>query len=346
MARADDVWRRSRRVRRNRGLGAAATVAVALGVTGAGCGQDRAGSDDPGHVEHDVPVWYDAKGLHRGDIVEQTPADIVVPEQVVDEDSVIPQKGALALVRSGALYVDPSSGDVWFHPWGGDPRIVGHNSEAGPGGDPNGDTAVWFEKSDALNAGPGELVVYDTAAGREISRTMQTHGTAYASGDHYPPGNGFLQVSAERVVWTSGPEMYSHDVRTQRTSVVKAPKEQRYLSDVHDQVEVGSDGRALVLRVPGRAEARYPELESHVRLSPSGHYLLAVEGTDERHAAVIVDTRTGELWRVPKNAYPSIAWSYGDIAMVDTEGQLLACDAARRECEHLPAERPFLLPTN
>lgn len=37
----------------------------------------------------------------------------------------------------------------------------------------------------------------------------------------------------------------------------------------------------------------------------------------------------------------------GDIAMVDhTEDELLACDAARRACERLPAEGLFLMPTN
>ena len=102
----------------------------------------------------------------------------------------------------------------------------------------------------------------------------------------------------------------------------------------------------MVLRVPGQAEERYPDLEPHVRLSPSGNYVLAVEGTEERHAAAIVDTRTGELWPVPRNAYPWIAWSYGDIALVDTEDELLACDAARRTCERLPPDRPFLMPTN
>ena len=43
---------------------------------------------------------------------------------------------------------------------------------------------------------------------------------------------------------------------------------------------------------------------------------------------------------------PLIAWSYGDIAMVDTGDELPACDAARRACVSLPAERPFLMPTN
>ena len=97
-------------------------------------------------------------------------------------------------MRSGAVYLDPATGDVWFHPWGGEPRIVGHNSDGGPRRGPNGDTAAWFEGS--------ELVVYDTAAGREISRDRARAARVTGlAGDHYPAGNGFLQVSAERVVW-------------------------------------------------------------------------------------------------------------------------------------------------
>ena len=87
--------------------------------------------------------WYDAKGLHRGDVVEQTPVEIEAAGRGHDGDIT----GALALVRSGAVYLDPATGDVWFHPWGGEPRIVGHNSAAGPGGDPNGNTAAWSEGS-------------------------------------------------------------------------------------------------------------------------------------------------------------------------------------------------------
>jgi hypothetical protein len=341
MTQADAAWRR----RRNRWLVAGAAVAMmaaVLTVTAAGRGQGLASSGGPvlGHAR--APVWYDANGLHRGDVVEQTP--VAIGKQSGDT-----LKGALALVRSGAVYSDPATGDVWFHRWGGDPRIVGRNSEAGPGGDPNGDTAVWFEGSGAGNAGPGELVVYDTAAGRVVSRTRQDNGTAdYAGGDHYPPGNSFRYVSHRRVVWMSGPEMYSHDVRTRRTSVVKTAKN-RYLIDVHELVKLVGERNPWVpvLKVPGRAEQRYPNLETHARLSPSGNYLLAVDATTEgRHGAVIVHTRTGKLWRVPKRAYPWIAWSYGDIAMVDTDDQLLACDAARRACERLRAKRPFLMPTN
>ena len=41
--------------------------------------------------------------------------------------------------------MDPAQHDVWYHPWGGEPRIVGNDSYAGPGGDPDGDVAAWFE---------------------------------------------------------------------------------------------------------------------------------------------------------------------------------------------------------
>jgi hypothetical protein len=354
--------RATRRGRRRVVMAAVATAAVVagsvLGITGLEDGRRTAPVEQPKPVVGAVPVWYDAKGLHRGDVVEQTPVEI----GVLDGVDTVTLKGALALVRSGAVYLDPATGDVWFHPWGGDPRIVGHNSAAGPGGDPNGDTAVWFEGFDPLNATHGELVVYDTAAGREISRTTQSHGVTGCvggCGDHRPPGNGFLQVSAERVVWQvlaepSGLKTYSHDVRTRTTSEVKTPKERYRIMDVHGDVEVfGEHGSFnLVLKAPGGAEERYPDLEWFGRLSPSGNYVQAVEDTKERHGAVIVDTRTGELWRVPKNVYPLIAWSYGDIAMVDhiedgrRIGALLACDAARRTCERLPAERAILMPTN
>jgi len=42
----------------------------------------------------------------------------------------------------------------------------------------------------------------------------------------------------------------------------------------------------------------------------------------------------------------SNAWSYGDIALIDIEHTLVACDAAGRACERRPAERPFLMPTS
>ncbi len=337
---AEDLRRGRRRVHRNRGVvagAAAVALAVVIGVSAAVGGQDRAGPDRPEPVDPPkvvvldaAPVWYDAKGLHHGDVVVQTPVRI--------------EPGTLAVVRSGALYNEQGTFDVWLHPWSGDPRIVGHNSKAGPGGDPNGDTAVWFDND--------ELVVYDTAKGREISRAKQTHAVKACGGEmcaeHFPASNGFLQVSASRVMWklegSSAREIYSFDVQTRSSSVLKAAKKHLFV-DVHDQVQVLAF-RSLVLRAPGQADQVY-DLEPRAKLSPSGNYLLAVgsnaEGTN--HAAAIIDLRSGGLWRVP-DGYPWIAWSSGDIALVDIESELLACDAARQTCEHLPTERPFLLPTN
>lgn len=104
------------------------------------------------------------------------------------------------------------------------------------------------------------------------------------------------------MVWTDGPRQYSHDLRTRRTSAVRASRK-RHVVDVHDEVEVFGVRGTSALRAPALAEKRFPDPESHVRLSPSGNYVLAVEGTDARHAAAIVDTRTGDLWRVPRNTY-------------------------------------------
>jgi hypothetical protein len=94
--------------------------------------------------------------------------------------------------------------------------VVGHNSKAGPGGDSNGDTAAWFDD------GLGELVVYDTAAGRVISRTPESASVEFLGGDHWPAGNGFLQVSAERVVCAAEGTIDSHDVRTRRTCTTRS----------------------------------------------------------------------------------------------------------------------------
>lgn len=290
----------------------------------------------PGLVVGAVPVWYDARGLHRGDVVEQTP----VPVGTVFQD----MGGALALVRSGALYVARSSGDVWFHPWGGVPRVVGRHSTTGPGGDPSGDTAAWFERS--------ELVVYDTAAGREIARATPPGSARYCAptcGEHYEAGNTFLQVSAERVVWNGGPSTVAvtYDVRTGASTLNEVA-----VTDMHDGVTVFTDlptgGRSVILSAPDRDDTRLPDLEPRARLSPSGDYLLAIEGQHggTHHGAVIIDIGTGETWYPAAEGYHWISWSYGDLALIHTEEELLACDAARRTCESLPVERQFLMPTN
>ena len=319
-----------RRRRRRVAIGAsvvAALIAVPMVITIPGNGHREPlplGQSKP--VIGEGPVWFDAQGLHRGDQVEQTP---------------VKRMGALALVRTGAVYQDPATSDVWFQPWGGDPRVVGHGVSAGPGGDPEGDTAAWFEGS--------ELVVYDTATGSEISRTPQLPAAANCGemcAEHYPAGSNFVEVSAEKVIWTGYTRReptITFDVSSQTTTQVTSP-----VIDVHGQVAVRYDwsgSGAIVVSVPGQATARYPALEPRARLSPDGRYVLGVESTKSRHAAAIVDVRSGEVFHVPKNGSPFISWSYGDTALVKTDDQFLACDASQRTCKSLPADGEFLMPT-
>ena len=304
--------RATRRGRRRVAAVAAVTAAVIAGSVVAVTGLDgdrRTGPvEQPKSVEGAGPVWYDANGLHRGDVVEQTPVELGEPNVPAAGMFNYPtMTGGLALVRSGAVYLDPATGDVWFHPWGGKPRIVGRDSPGGPGGDPNGDTAAWFEGYDfsGENGVLGELVVYDTAAGREISRSSQ----AQVFGP--PAAPQFRQVSADRVTWQWS-ALHSHDVRTSRDSVVGgaplfleplparcARPDRGHLR----QLPGGSEGE-LILRVPGRAEQRFPNMDNAGWLSPSGNYLLAVPYSESGvGAAVIIDIRTGEVWTVPAKVY-------------------------------------------
>lgn len=75
------------------------------------------------------------------------------------------------------------------------------------------------------------LGVYDTAKGREVSPALQSSGATFPGMDHRPPGNSFLLVSSERVVWARGPKTHSHDLRTRITSILQ-------VAEVHGQAEV------------------------------------------------------------------------------------------------------------
>ena len=265
----------------------------------------------------------------------------------------------LALVQGGALYRDPDLGDVWYHPWGGRPRVVGH-SETGPGGDPTGAVAAWFDGS--------ELVVFDTARGREISRTDETPAT-YSTRDHENSGNGFKHISADEVVWTSAdsispPVTHRLDLATGESSVLWTDEDGNslILVDVHDATRIWGDLAAdgpyaagMVIDVPGRDERRPEAVEPFGRLSAAGSYVLAPTRTEGAHGAAIVDVRSGGTWNLlprERRFYAWISWSYSDLALVlvdlvDGRGQrLLACDAVKRVCDQLPREGRVLLPTS
>ena len=234
------------------------------------------------------------------------------------------------------MYLDPATGDVWFHPWGGDPRIVGHNSAAGPGGDPNGDTAAWFEGSDALER-TWQLVVYDTATGREISRTLQCRRRVDPGpGEHYPRVTDSCRSPPTVSSGPLGPATYSHDVRTQTDSVVTVPK--GLCRCARRCRGLRRRQRRLVLRVPGQAEQRYPDLESQPaepqRQLRSCRSRTRKSVTPRRSSTPGPVSCGGCPERVPLDRVVIRRHRHGGSPRT----QLLACDAARRTCERLPAE--------
>ena len=196
------IARRSRRGRVATGLAAIAVLALA------GVGLAVALQDDPGptrlKVTDDpepttvpgVPVWYDANGLHRGDVVEQTPVELGAAGRTATLD------GGAGAGAVGCGVPGPRDGRRVVPPLGRGAPHRGTRLRGGPRRGPRTATPPPGSKgSDAWRDGSGELVVYDTAAGREISRTEQPRPSPTSSGEHSPPGNSFLQVSAERVVW-------------------------------------------------------------------------------------------------------------------------------------------------
>jgi hypothetical protein len=278
------------------------------------------------------PVWYDSDGLHHGDDVKVVPGTIDV--------------AALTLVRSGAVLLDRTSGDVWLYPWRGEPRRLGEGSTAGPGGDPNSDTVAWFEGSD--------LVVYDVSRDSVISRTNPPgKGVRRLEPNRVwdmRPGSGFLQVTPGRVLWVDGGHIYSHDPRAETTSKLSHKSSASWadwgLVDVQDQVEfwVESAGDVtMVLSRPGNPDLRLPRLWPAAELSPTGNHALVEEKVDPKLPTAILDTRSGELWRVDATEISMISWSYGDIALAQTNQGLQACDANTRQCRVLGDE---LLPKN
>lgn len=301
----------------------------------------------PGLEIGNVPVWYDDAGLHYGDAVDQT---------------AVPLTAAFSLVRTGALYQDQRSKEIWFHPWGGEPRVIGRDSGGwpayGPGSDPSGDTAAWFEGD--------ELVVYDTVATQELARVRTARVSGPRVAEHVPWSNGFMQVSSDAVVWASDAEpdrVFRLDLQTQEITEIYGPGGSwvergfsvvQRLEDVHDEIQLWSWGLGrgaggLTIRVPGSKDLKFPDLEQGIgRISPDGSFLLAV-AKDHRTAFVNLDN--GDSFPLPeegKNSYPWISWSYGSTALIILDrgktGQnvgindsLIACNPIDRECKQLPS---------
>lgn len=290
-----------------------------------------------------APVWWDQDGLHRGDVVENTAVPLLKD-----------RRAHLALVRSGALYRDQRNGDLWFHPWGGTPRVVGHATMAGAGGDPEGDTAAWFDDRD--------LVVYDTAQAKVVSRTREgavvSPSAEYV--EHVGHGNGWVYVSAAQVVWryASGAEETTafarRDLVTGTTDLswqpLPASRARAKFVDVSRDSAVwtvgdvyGGKGAYLYDRAGSTRTGRVRNLEGPARLSPDGTWLLTAELADGTHGVAFTDLRTGRVWKpFAKAVYAFYSWAYGDVAVMRTEFKLpserwtlTGCSMTERKCEQL-----------
>lgn len=320
------------------------TVAVVGAVVILGQPGGGAGRVDPVPVPRlvapGVPVWYDADGLHRGTEVYDVPVDLLGGR---------PRDGkALVLAGNGALYLDPVTGDVWFQPWQGEPRVVGHGSRHGPGADPDGTTAAWFEGA--------RLVVYDTGHGEEVVRTGKLQPVGGA--EEHLLGNGFRYVDADEVVWTAGREVFRYDLDSDQLDLVWEPAGlpglSTFVRDRHDGwlawADAASDG-ARVTRLSGEPVASFAEPERFSLFSYDGRYLLATTMAGG-HRAVVGEVPTGEVWfPADEDAYAWLGWSYGNVAMLVLEGEgaddtLLGCDVEARECTRLSHSGPVLLPTS
>ena len=330
----------------------AVVVAVILVSTSLFGGKNTSapGPGDPARqpeaVRTSAAVWYDDAGLHHGNQVDPTPFPLVQARGEV--------LSVLALVRDGALYVDPENGDVWFHAWDSPPRVVGHDSATGPGGSPDGTVAAWFEGR--------ELVVYDTASDVEMSRTPETPALAdpfrkYVGGLEHVVGNGFMHVSAEGVVWRSTSGIRRLDlVNGQASWLWRGPATATpRLEDVRDGTRVWGDYKTGTLRVDvGKRRLPLPNLEPMGRLSPDGTFVVSAWDTGGSLGVGFVDLGSGQSWEALGKGWNAwIAWTYANVAVLRVESGtsgpdlgLFACGAEARACSRLPSSGSVLLPSS
>lgn len=311
---------------------------------------DAAGTSPAFEPGSAAPVWWDADGLHRGDLVEPTAVPLRTTEATIGGAAT----RHLALVRTGALYRDHRDGRVWFHPWGSPPRVVGRSTAAGPGGDPEGDTAAWFDGD--------ELVVYDTVRDEVLSRTREPVAVSDRAEyvEHVGHGNGWVHVSPTQVVWRYGGDAsYAVARRDLVAGASQSPWRPRPSAgaarrfvDLSNHTAVWVAGRAH----EGLGAFAYDSdetegttaidavLEYPGRLSPDGWWLLTAELDDGAHGVAFTDLRSGETWKPFDEAtYAFFSWAYGDVAVMRTQRQvgdghwlLTSCSASTRSCVELP----------
>jgi hypothetical protein len=267
-------------------------------------------------------VWYDADGLHRGTRVYAVPGTAAPI--------------SIALVRGGAVYLVPSTLHIRYQPWHGVARDLGHGSREagwllGPGSDPEGSTAAWFD-------GP-DLVMYDTARHTEIARVPEP-GRRVMPYYENEFGTRFHYVDGRRVVWDAQDgRTLGYDRVTGRTTTV-TPR--------------SSDGQSPdVTRAGGTLRVSGASGNGPVRFSPDGRYLVSLDDTG---AAVtpVVEAADGTSWRaVASTTDASVGWGYGHTLMYlqsggtgqfDDPAPLLVYDARTRQVVAVEHRGEVILP--
>lgn len=349
--------------RRQRALGmslAAAGVAVVIGIgvlVTPHRSAEPAPAPQPGVVE--VPtgtpppdaVWYDADGLHHGTEVYAVPGTAAPI--------------SIALVRDGAVYLVPSTLRIRYQPWDGPARDIGRGSREanwllGPGADPLGSTAAWFD-------GP-DLVMYDTARDTELVRVPEA-GRKVMPYYENEFGTRFRYVDDRRVVWDAQDgRVLELDRATGRTTAFTGGSSltAEALLDWRPDLVASSTPRSDAVAVSTPDEQTFVlrgvQDAGPVRFSPSGRYLVALHdlavppGSTDAAEPVLMDTTDGSSWRpVTSTTDASVGWGYADTLMYlqsggtgpfDEPAPLLVYDAHSRDLVAVDPRGEVILPAN
>ena len=152
-----------------------------------------------------VPVWYDAEGLHRG---RRRGAD---PGRAVRQK----RRGFVGRAGPGAIgcaVPGPRDARRVVPPLGRRPAHRGTQrrllARAG--------TRTATPPSGSRDPSSSSTTRPRAARSHEPTQSPAAPNCQGMCAEHYPAGSNFLQVSAERVVWSKGPgsKSYSHDVLT------------------------------------------------------------------------------------------------------------------------------------
>ena len=206
---------------------------------------------------------------------------------------------SLALVADGVVYGDIESHSVWYQPWNGEPRIVGNNSEVGPAGDANSTTAAWFDGT--------ELVMFDTATGRELARAEQRPRSLPDPRRENTQGNTILEVTPDAVSWPAESGLYRFDRATGETTTLSRRlkiKPSFTGIDTHDGVTAVTTEAGLtgIISSTGKTLHTFEagQLSGPLLFSADGRYLAGITELAGTYHAVVADVGSGEIYHPSK----------------------------------------------